>query len=136
EDTLSGGVMPVVMVDHFVIQQVKAYYESEPEGMLADINLGGFLLELPGGNPEENKIRLRTLKLHDSEVVFKMAAPELEQVAEVEPDSLSQSGFTWPDWTVEVRESSLDNNHILYQAGEESPQVGYFNPNAVDIQNL
>lgn len=136
EDTLSGGVMPVVIVDHFVIQQVKAYYESEPDGMLADINLGDFLLELPEGNLEENKIRLRTLKLHDSEVVFKMAAPELEQVAEVEPDSLSQSGFTWPDWTVEVREISLDNNHILYQAGEESPQVGYFNPNAVDIQNL
>ena len=136
EDTTSGGMMPVVIVDRFAIQNVKAYYESQPDGMLADVNLGDFLLELPEGNLEDNKIRLRTLRLHDSEVLFKMAEPELEQVAEVAPDSLSQSGFAWPDWTVEVREISLDNNHILYQSGEESPQVGHFNPNAVDVQKL
>src|SRR5690606_31282320 len=111
------------------------YYESQPDGLVADVALGEFLVELPEANLEDNKIRLRTLSLHDSEVILKMSAEE--PAAEATPDTVSAGdGVVWPDWMVEVREISLDLNLIVYQSGEESPQVGYFNPNAVDINNL
>lgn len=135
EDTTAGGPMPLVIIDRFAINNVKAYYESQPDGLVADVALGEFLVELPEANLEDNKIRLRTLSLHDSEVILKMSAEE--PAAEATPDTVSAGdGVVWPDWMVEVREISLDRNRIVYQSGEESPQVGYFNPNAVDINNL
>ena len=134
EDTASTGAMPLVIIDRFAINNVKAYYESQPDGMMADVTLGNLLVELPEGNLEENKIRLRSLNLHDSEVILKMS--QMEPSIQAAPDTLTQSGFEWPDWVVEVREISLDRNRIVYQSGEENPQVGYFNPNAVDIKNL
>lgn len=134
EDTTAAGTMPVVIIDRFAIENVKAYYESQPDGMTADVTLGDFLIELPEGNLEENKIRLRTLQLHDSEVILKMAAQE--SAVDTIPDTAPLSGFEWPNWVVEAREISLDRNRILYQSGEENPQVGYFNPNAVAIDNL
>lgn len=134
EDTTAGGVLPVVIIDRFAIDNVKAYYESQPDGMLADVTLGSFLVELPEGNLEENKIRLRTLQLHDSEIILKMS--QVEPSTDPAPDTCLESGFEWPDWVVEVREISLDRNRMVYQSGEENPQVGRFNPNAVDINNL
>src|SRR5690606_11029682 len=134
EDTTAGGVLPVVIIDRFAIDNVKAYYESQPDGMLADVTLGNFLVELPEGNLEENRIRLRTLQLHDSEIILKMS--QVEPSTDPAPDTGVESGFEWPDWVVEVREISLDRNRMVYQSGEENPQVGRFNPNAVDINNL
>lgn len=133
-DTTAGGAMPLVIIDRFAIDNVKAYYESQPEGMIADVTLGNFLVELPEGNLKDNKIRLRTLNLHDSEVILKM--PQQEPSPEAAPDTLTGAGFEWPNWSVEVREISLDRNRIVYQSGEENPQMGYFNPNSVEINNL
>src|SRR5690606_31545519 len=110
EDTTAAGAMPVVIIDRFAIENVKAYYESQPDGMTADVTLGDFLIELPEGNLEENKIRLRTLQLHDSEVILKMAAQE--SAVDTIPDTAPLSGFEWPNWVVEAREISLDRNRV------------------------
>lgn len=139
EEDTTAAPMPVVIIDRFAINNVEAYYESEPDGMMADISLGDFLVELPEANLENNKVVLKTLKLHDSEVIFKMEQqeikePDAQQAAEIEPDP--DSPFEWPEWSIDVDKISLASNHILFQSGVESPQVGYFNPEAIDLNDF
>lgn len=135
EDTTSSGPLPLIMIDRFAINNVKAYYESQPDGIIADVSLGEFLLELPEANLEKNKVVLKTLTLNESEVKLKMD-PQEQVEHESAADTVSSEGFTWPDWEVNVQQISFGENRIIYQSGEESPQVGYFNPNAVDVQHL
>ena len=137
EDTTSAGVMPLVIIDRFAINNVKAYYESQPDGILADLSLGDLLVELPQANLETNKVVLKTLSLNNSDVVLKMSQQVVPvDSTEAAKDTVAASSFEWPEWEVDVRQISLGQNRIMYQSGEENPQVGYFNPNAVDIQDL
>lgn len=129
--------MPLVIVDRFAINNVTAYYESEPDGMLADVDLGEFLVELPEANLEDNTVDLKTLRLHNSAIMFKTAGaegtePEVQTAA---VDTVGE-GFIWPDWTLNVRTISLENNQLTYQTGDESPQVGSFNPSAISLEDF
>ena len=137
EDTIAAGPMPLVIIDRLAINNVKAYYESQPDGILADVSLGDFLVELPQANLETNKVVLKTLNLNNSEVLLKMAQQvEIQDSTDVTGDTVAAPGFAWPDWEVDVQQVSFDQNRIVYQSGEENPQIGYFNPNAVELQNL
>src|SRR5690606_11294745 len=103
EDTTSSA-MPVVIIDHLAINNVEAYYESVPDGMVADLSLGEFLVVLPEANLEKNEVILKNLKLHDSQIIYKSAAQEPQEeaskaMAEASP---SPDAFEWPDWTVDV----------------------------------
>jgi translocation and assembly module TamB len=139
EDTIvTDTPMPVLIVDNFAVNNVKAFYESIPDGMMADVNLGHFLVNLPEADLERNRIMLKHIRLHDSEVIFKTTAVDLPDSAEEAGEDLEEAAedFEWPDWLVEIGEISLQNNNILYQDGETAPREGYFNAEAVHIQNL
>ncbi|MEX2593238.1 MAG: translocation/assembly module TamB domain-containing protein [Anditalea sp.] len=133
EDTTSAP-MPLVIIDQMAISNVMAYYESEPDGMMAEVSLGDFLVELPEADLGKNKVMLKTLRLHDSEIIFKVAQQEIQQNSEEKPSP--EGSFEWPDWTIEVDQVSLAENRILYQSGGEKPQEGYFNPEAIDLRNF
>ncbi|HSJ67998.1 MAG TPA: hypothetical protein VK921_10005, partial [Anditalea sp.] len=139
EDTLvSDSPMPVLIVDNFAINNVKAFYESIPDGMLADVNLGQFLVNLPEADLERNKIMLKHIRLHDSDIIFKTTAVDLPDSPEEAAEDVEEVAeeFQWPEWLVEIGEISLQNNNILYQDGETAPREGAFNAQAVHIQNL
>jgi len=139
EDTLvTDSPMPVLIVDNFAVNNVKAFYESIPDGMLADVNLGHFIVNLPEADLERNKIILKNIRLHDSDVIFKTTAVDLPDSPEEAADDAEQAieEFQWPEWLVEIGEISLQNNNILYQDGDTAPREGYFNAEAVHIQNL
>lgn len=135
EDTTEGGPLPLVIVDRFVIDNVTAYYESQPDGITADVALGDFLLELPEANLQENKVVLKRLNLNKSEIKLKMIAQE-ENIADADVDTVASEGFEWPDWEVDIQNIALGDNRIVYQTGEKNPQVGHFDPNAVEVNNL
>lgn len=139
EDTLVEDTpMPVLIVDNFAVNNVKAFYESIPDGMVADVNLGHFLVNLPEADLERNKIMLKHIRLHDSDVIFKTTAVDLPDSPEEAADDVEDAveDFEWPDWLVEIGEISLQNNNILYQDGDTAPREGYFNAEAVHIQDL
>src|SRR5690606_14655532 len=123
EDTIAAGPMPLVIIDRLAINNVKAYYESQPAGILADVSLGDLLVELPQANLETNKVVLKTLNLNNSEVLLKMAQQvEIQDATDVTGDTVAAPGFAWPDWEVDVQQVSFDQNRIVYQSGEENPR--------------
>jgi len=139
EDTVvTDSPMPVLIVDNFAVNNVKAFYESLPDGMMADISLGHFLVNLPEADLERNRIMLKHIRLHDSDVIFKTTAVDIPDSAEEAAEDIEEAAeaFEWPDWLVEIGEISLQNNNILYQDGETAPREGFFNAEAVHIQNL
>ncbi|KEO74543.1 translocation/assembly module TamB domain-containing protein [Anditalea andensis] len=139
EDTLvNESPMPVLIIDNFAVNNVKAFYESLPDGMLADINLGHFLVNLPEADLERNNIMLRDIRLHDSDIVFKTSTVDIPDTTEEAAEDVEEvvGEFQWPEWLVEIGEVSLQNNNILYQDGDTSPRMGTFNPEAIHIQDL
>jgi hypothetical protein len=137
EDTASSP-MPVLILDQMTINNVTAYYESQPDGMVADISLGDFLVELPEADLSQNKVLLKTLRLHDSEIIYKVAQRDPQELPEGEEEEAisPEGGFEWPEWDIDVDQISLAGNRILYQSAEENPQEGYFNPEAIDLHNF
>ncbi|WP_246535385.1 translocation/assembly module TamB domain-containing protein [Litoribacter ruber] len=141
EDTTEAGALPLLILDNFQVRNVKMFYESEPDGMLADVFLGDVRVNLPEADLEKNKILLKEFRLHDSFITFKTRD---EMVEETEADTTEEpieevqesTPFEWPEWIVEIGEVSLRDNRILYQAGDVEPREGYFNPNAVAIDDF
>lgn len=134
EEDTAAAVMPLIIIDQMAIKNVKAYYESEPDGMVADVLLGDFLVELPEANLAEQKVVLSTFSLHGSEVVFKRKPQEITHIEETQPNP--DAPFNWPEWTIDVDKISLGENRFFYQSGDEAPRPGYFNPEAIDMEDF
>ncbi|WP_235893441.1 translocation/assembly module TamB domain-containing protein [Litoribacter populi] len=141
EDTTEAGVMPLLILENFQVRNVKMYYESEPDGMLADVLLGDMRVNLPEADLEKNKILLKEFRLHDSFITFKtqdviLEEDPTEEVEDPTEEEVDTPPFEWPEWLVEIGEISLRDNQIVYQAGDVEPIEGTFNPNAVAINDF
>ncbi|GAB3662014.1 translocation/assembly module TamB domain-containing protein [Echinicola sediminis] len=128
--------MPLVILDHFQIENVKAFYESLPDQIKADVILGDFLVELPEANLESQKIDLRTIELKDSKIAVKLPAVGNEPSSEEAVSSDTSSGFQWPEWIVDVNSIALENNEMSMIMGDESVREGRFNPSAVQLTDF
>lgn len=126
---------PLLSLDKFSIKNAYWKYESLPDGIDADLKLGDFWVELPEADLESQKIMVKSLGLHESDIRLKMTDIESEGGNEIE-DQESSEGFDWPDWVVEVGSIDIENNTIGYQFGGTEPIQGVFNPDNILINNF
>ena len=143
--------LPFLAVDNFSITKVKADYNSVPDSLSADVEIGNFLLEMPKADLAKNDIEVHTLQLKNSDISLRMAGQaggsgqsdqaseagrtgQVEQLKDTVP--AAGSGFQWPEFLVQVDNIDFENNNIAYATGTHRPEKGKFNPDAVALSDF
>lgn len=134
-DTDPASAMPYLIVDHFEIGDTRANYSSLPDQIEAEIKIGTFLLNLPKADLGQRSIRLETLELTDSELMYRD-----KKITEVQPapteSPAEASTFEWPDWELKADNINLGNNHIRFESAATTVSNEGFDPSNLDMGKL
>lgn len=133
------SVLPYLEVKKLNLKHVFVNYESVPNHMRANLEIGSFLMELNKGNLRENEIEIGDLILHKSVLALHTDSVDkaMEQVDEqVEEMNDEISKFEWPDFKIAVSSIDFQENHIRYFVGNQKTETGVFHANAVDVHDL
>lgn len=135
EDKDAPSTLPYFIVDHLEIGNTTADYSSLPDQIAAKLKIGTFLMEMPGADLAQRNIRLKTLKLSDSDLFYRD-----RKIAEVRPTPTTPQKetliFEWPDWDVEMDDLNLGNNRIRLESASNTASNGGFDPSNLDINKL
>src|SRR5690606_950719 len=126
--------LPVINVGELKIENVKATYDAGPDQVFADVNIARFLLESPEMNLKKQILNLDNLELNESDIVIRL--PASNDTSAMDSIPAVPSKFTWPEWNVDANTISLKKNNILFQSGNQTPQQGIFDPQALEFTNL
>ena len=133
-DTTGEAAMPLLALKNLELNDVEGTYESIPDGMLAEVVVSEFLLEMPQLDMVEKQLVIDRLVLNQSEVLFQTTSPETAQ--EQATPASDSTAFQWPVWNVEIAEVSLKENELVYLSkGLELDQEN-FNPGAFELNDL
>lgn len=127
--------LPKVSVQNLELRNVQADYSSKPDGLLANILLGNFVLKLPKANIADNDFEITSLRLTDSDFYIKTdenSAAARDTIA-IPKDSAK---FEWPPYKVKADKITFQNNSLEFQSGNASNTEGSFNPEAIAIRAL
>lgn len=141
KDTASSDVLlPKFSSENMSLKNVTAYYESEPDQFIADIDIQDFYAEIPQINLEENDFNIDIIRLKNSKIRVHTQTKNtgITQNLEItkEDEKSNNQAFKWPLLNLSIAEIDLDHNQIDYRVGNAKPANGVFNPNAVALQNL
>ncbi len=135
EEDTTEAAMPILILHQLNLSQIDLRYESQPDGMLAEVNLGEFQVKLPEADLGDQRILLESLLLKDSRIALEMEAME-PTAPEPETETQTTEPFSWPEWIVEVGDIDLENNNIIYKmAGQTSPE-GVFDPDHIRLEDF
>ncbi len=158
EDTTKTA-LPFLAVESFKIEKVNANYNSVPDSLMANVEIGNFLLEMPKADLAKKDIEVDVLELKNSDISLRMAS-QTQQTKDTiavtsRPDQLQDSvsvasrpnlpedsvaaasnDFQWPEFLVKVDNIDLENNKIVYATGSSQPQAGKFNAEAMAISDF
>ncbi len=135
EESDEPTAMPKLAIDNLALQNVKANYESLPDGMLADVDLGNFSIGVPRVDLAENYIEIDQIELGNTNILLETTTKS--DSVEVAQDSITEpTPFEWPAFTVSINEIDFVNNNIRYFVDGARPKVGTFDANAIHIENL
>lgn len=136
EDTTASDLpLPLLVLEDLKIKDVKWNYLSIPDGLEADLDIGDFWVQLPEADLESQRIMLKSIGLHDSDIKVKIHVGN-ESAERPGQNQENSESFDWPDWVVELGNLDFENNTISYQSGETKKTQGEFNPDFIQINNL
>ena len=142
DTTATDAPLPKLSAESVTLQNVKAYYESKPDQMIADLDIGEFYTEIPQINLAESIFELEVVSLENSKILFhteigkKLTDKEPLSEDEVEGKTNTSKAFQWPQIKVNVADIDFEDNNIKYLVGDAKLVSGEFNPNAIAIENL
>ncbi len=135
DTTTTETAMPLLVVDHLSLKDIKANYISEPDGMEALLDIGELFLNLPEADLDKQVVMLKTFSLKNSTIRYNAEEVEKEQDIE-EPTPEGNEGFDWPEWKVDVGNIDLENNSLSYSLNGQQAREGYFNPEAIHMEGF
>ena len=142
DTTATDAPLPKLSAESVTLQNVKAYYESKPDQMIADLDIGEFYTEIPQINLAESIFELEVVRLENSRILFhtetgkKLTDKEPLSEDEVEGKTNTSKAFQWLQINVNVADIDFEDNNIKYLVGDAKLVSGEFNPNAIAIENL
>ena len=125
--------LPILSANAIKLKNVKTYYESKADKMIADIKIDEFYTEIPKIDLANTNFQLHTIQLKNSEILFKTFSNSTSDVTIHQNNS---SKIIWPKLTVQVDEFDLENNAIHYFVDNEKVEKNKFNPNAISLEKL
>nr|WP_317195543.1 translocation/assembly module TamB domain-containing protein [Echinicola shivajiensis] len=133
EEDTTETILPLIIIDNFQIEAVKAFYESLPDQINAQVELGDLLVQLPEADLKGQKIDLRKLALSQSKIRIQL--PASPETAESNEEGATGK-FEWPEWIVDIGSIDFSNNEIAYALGQQKTQTGLFNPEAMGLRDI
>ena len=134
----SESVLPYLSLDNLKFKNVTVHYSSLPDGLVADLNLADFQLQVPTADLVSKDIKVNLFILNNSNILVKLNAQK-EPLTKQEINTTSQENkepFNWPNWSVLVESIALQNNQMNYQIGEKSKEIKNFNPDYIVLNEF
>lgn len=123
-------ILPFFKINNLGINNVRIDYNSIPDGIVADILLGEFNLELPKADLMNNEVDVEMLSLKNSDIYLQLQKEVLTTKDSSETTS-QLTDFLWPKFLIRANEINLANNSIQYQVKGSLSQGGQFDPNHI-----
>ncbi len=133
-DTLQT-TLPVIAIDQLSFTNLKASYNSIPDGLNALVRIGNFFLELPEANLPANSFEISNLTLQNSDFSV-LSGPAEIQATDLPAAKDSLQKFEWPDIRLAASNIQLENNKFRYQSGDNKATAGEFNPENINFRQF
>ncbi len=130
----SASPLPQIYINDLQINELAAVYESKPDSLLLDANIGHFNLALSLADLENQIIKLSEIGLSGSTIAFSdlsMAPADTNQVASTE-----RLPFEWPNWEISVESIELDDNAFSLTTSSELSQKNVFDQSHIALSKL
>ncbi len=128
-------VLPSFVLDGLRLNNVAVNYTSLPDSIKAKAHLGELLVELPLADLKSNKIELANLRMKGSDISYRNGTTHTDTPADTVA-SMPPAQFEWPEWEIVAERVDLEDNHVVFQNGKKAPQVGSFDPNAMELSKI
>lgn len=128
--------MPNFGADNLNLENIHAIYESRPDSIQLNAEIGMLASGIPEIDVGESKYRINEIDLQNSVVSLNIDTnQEAGSSAEENPTEESEA-FPWPEFDIELERLNLENNDFAFTENNKEPQEGTFDPSALFIQNL
>tara|TARA_R110002072_G_scaffold146492_1_gene293543 strand:- start:207159 stop:212207 length:5049 start_codon:yes stop_codon:yes gene_type:complete len=133
EESAEETPPPTLNLDELQLTNVTADYINAPDRQEAQVHIGNLLAELPEANLHTQTVKLRTLALEKSTILFHDFSVASQSDSLITNES---APFEWPDWIVEAEKISIDSTDIEYKSADVAVRKGQFNPEVIVLSNL
>ncbi|MGY8915101.1 MAG: hypothetical protein ACKVJF_08465 [Flavobacteriales bacterium] len=127
--------LPYLVVKQLLFNNVHIDYNSIPDGLVADVLLGEFKLELPKAELTTNEVDIELISLKDSDIFVHLQKDELVSV-DSSSTTTKNVDFLWPEFFLRADEINLVNNSVEYHLNNNIAQQGSFDPNHIKLTEL
>ncbi|MBU2927700.1 translocation/assembly module TamB domain-containing protein [Winogradskyella psychrotolerans] len=140
DTTSSDAPLPKLVFENIALNNVVAYYESQPDRLIADVDISEFETQSPNINLADSDFSLKKITLKNSrislttEAEMNGLAPKIKDVTE--DSKTNNNSFEWPQLNVNVAAIDFENNTIDYRVGNAKPTKDVFNPDAIALSNF
>lgn len=134
EEESSSLPLPLIALGNGNLSRVSIHYESIPDGILAEMFIGDFNLQLPEADLESQKVLVKSVSLENSRV--DLALTTRDQPSEKQEQVEEPFDFQWPDWNVSLHYLGLLNSELSYSLDGQVVKSGYLNPEAIALKDL
>ncbi|MDO9551804.1 translocation/assembly module TamB [Rhodonellum sp.] len=130
-DSLEETQMPLLVVENFLMKNVELLYQNDPDNQKADVKIGSLTFQIPEADLQSQKISVKTFALNQSSILFHDFSEKTgAATAAVRVDG-DPTGFSWPEWNIEIGQFDLEDNYLEYKSKDQPVRAGYFNPEAI-----
>ena len=132
--------LPKFSSESITLTNVAAYYESQTNQIIADLDITEFYTEIPQIDLTSNDINISIISLKDSKISIQTETENNDIALNVERTKgdikTDIQIFEWPQLKVNISEMDFENNTVEYRVGNAQPKKGTFNPNAIALENV
>tara|TARA_R110002051_G_scaffold153510_5_gene225952 strand:- start:28482 stop:33488 length:5007 start_codon:yes stop_codon:yes gene_type:complete len=130
QDTTST-TLPFIVFDDFNIKNITLNYNSQPQGLQTQLNLGNIELNELLADVSKNKYETNDLIFQNSQIVIQITSEVSAQ-----NDTGNKAEFKWPEFSIAANDINLANNTFSYALNGSKQSNESFNPNAFKIEQL
>ncbi|WP_246130279.1 translocation/assembly module TamB domain-containing protein [Bizionia saleffrena] len=140
DTTTSKIPLPKFSVETLSLQNVTAYYESQPDRIIADLDIDEFYTEIPQINLIDNDINFKTIRLKNSKIRIHTDT-EVNGLTETVKNTKEEAKATikslnWPQLLVTIDAIDLENNAVDYRVGNAKPIKNSLNLDAISLSEF
>lgn len=134
EETEEESILPKISIENLSLKDIILNYENTVDQQVAQLKIGDFILQIPEIDLPNQKVEIDQVSLANSEILFHDFSVSTAHPASDSSPEISE--FTWPEWLVNVKSLSLQDNVLEYKTKDKAPVSGFFNPEVLHFENL
>ena len=133
EPDTTDAQLPILRIGQFNMEEVALHYQSVPDSIKTEVDIGVLSLESPEANLPMKELKVDRLALKNSGVRLQLPAASGNSDSPDTPPA--GDPFSWPAYTISAGTIELENNTVTYKAGSAPGREG-FNPNDFGLSAL